>query len=121
MTKKTLGKPWQPGQSGNPKGRPPGNRNKLSDAFISALCEDFIAHGAAAIEKVRKVKPEIYLRVIARIIPREMHVRNESVMSGLSDEQLNETISAVRAVLLASTPTGVGEGKATAGSDTKLN
>ena len=121
MTKKTLGKPWQPGQSGNPKGRPPGNRNKLSDAFISALCEDFIVHGAAVIEKVRKVKPEIYLRVIARIIPRQMHVRNESVMSGLSDEQLNETISAVRTVLLASAPTGLGEGKATAGSDTKLN
>jgi hypothetical protein len=34
---------------GNP-GRPKGSRNKLGEAFIQALAEDFERHGAEAIE-----------------------------------------------------------------------
>lgn len=35
--KRTGGKPWKPGQSGNPKGRPPGSRNKTSEAALALL------------------------------------------------------------------------------------
>ena len=58
---------WQPGQSGNPAGRPIGNRNKLNEKFILALHDDFVQHGAKVIEQVRKDKPDIYLKVIASI------------------------------------------------------
>jgi hypothetical protein len=32
-----LKEPWQPGQSGNPNGRPKGSRNKLGEAFVADL------------------------------------------------------------------------------------
>ena len=92
---------FKPGQSGNPAGRPVGNRNKLNEKFILALHDDFVEHGSAVIEKVRKTKPEIYLKVIASILPRELHFKNESAFEGLTDDKLDEVIGSVRAVLLA--------------------
>jgi len=38
----------EPGQSGNPKGRPKGSRNKLSEDFFRDLCEAWQAMGKAA-------------------------------------------------------------------------
>jgi hypothetical protein len=102
---------FKPGQSGNPAGRPLGNRNKLNEKFILALHDDFVEHGTAVIERVRKTKPEIYLKVIASILPRELHFKNESAFEGLSDDRLDETITAVRAVLLTSAGTSSGTGE----------
>jgi hypothetical protein len=102
---------WKPGQSGNPAGRSIGNRNRLNEKFILALHDDFVEHGAAVIEKVRKDRPDTYLKVIASILPRELHFKNASAFEGMPDDKLDETINAVRAVLLASTPTGSGAGE----------
>jgi hypothetical protein len=38
---KQRGIPFKPGQSGNPDGRPRGSRNKLGEAFVQALADDF--------------------------------------------------------------------------------
>jgi hypothetical protein len=112
---------FKPGQSGNPAGRPVGNRNKLNEKFILALHDDFVEHGAAVIEKVRKTKPEIYLKVIASILPRELHFKNESAFEGLTDDKLDEVIGSVRAVLLAATPTEASGRAATPVSKDKSN
>jgi len=78
--------PWQPGQSGNPHGRPKGSRNKLGEEFIRALHDDFVEHGVTAIETVRTEKPDAYLKVIASILPKEFKI--EHVGDDLTDEQL---------------------------------
>ena len=39
--------PWKPGQSGNPKGRPQGSRNKLSEDFLADLHDAWLAFGKA--------------------------------------------------------------------------
>jgi hypothetical protein len=62
---------WQPGQSGNPNGRPLGSRNKLNEKFILALHDDFVEHGPKVIARVREEKPDVYLKVIASIATRE--------------------------------------------------
>ena len=41
--------PWKPGQSGNPKGRPQGSRNKLSEEFFRDLCDAWQAFGKPAL------------------------------------------------------------------------
>ena len=116
---KSLGPAWQPGQSGNPAGRPVGNRNKLNEKFILALHDDFVQHGANVIEQVRKEKPDIYLKVIASILPRELHVKDGSLFDGMSNEQLDEILGSVRAVLAARSPSGLGDGETAAGGHDK--
>ncbi|WP_439393333.1 DUF5681 domain-containing protein [Bradyrhizobium sp. PMVTL-01] len=40
--------PWQPGQSGNPKGRALGSRNRMSESFLEDLRATWEKHGAHA-------------------------------------------------------------------------
>ena len=89
---KQLRKPWVPGESGNPKGRPLGSRNRLSEKFILALHDDFEEHGSAVIAQVRQERPEIYLKVIASLVPRELHFKSANAFEGMSDDELTSLL-----------------------------
>lgn len=69
-------KPWlfKPGESGNPNGRPKGSRNKLSEAFIKALADDFAEHGVEAIQQLRLESKDKYCNVIAKLMPKLMEL-----------------------------------------------
>ena len=69
---------FKPGQSGNPKGRPKGARNRIGTQFLEALEADFNKHGAQAIEQVRQKKPEVYMRVVADLLPKEANINVEA-------------------------------------------
>jgi len=60
-------------KTGNP-GRPKGSRNKLSEAFLQALADDFKEFGAEAIQATRISKPESYLGTIGRLMPKLMEL-----------------------------------------------
>jgi hypothetical protein len=78
---------WEPGQSGNPAGRPKGSRNKLSEDFVAALYNDFQEHGSAAIAACRAEKPDVYVRIIAGLLPKDVHLKVQS-LDELTDDQL---------------------------------
>ena len=98
MTKTSNLKPFQPGQSGNPAGRKVGSRVRLSEAFLAALCEDFVEHGKDVIEAVRTEKPDQYLKVIASILPKQIEVAVDP-FEGMSDEDLALLIRASDAAI----------------------
>jgi uncharacterized protein DUF5681 len=94
--------PWEPGQSGNPAGRPKGSRNKLGEAFVADLYESWKIHGIAAINKVCEERPHEYLKIIASILPKELHVKEEAAsFDDMSDDELIDAINILRAAIAA--------------------
>jgi hypothetical protein len=118
---RTTAPAWQPGQSANPVGRAVGSRSKLSEKFILALHDDFVQHGQAVITRVRTEFPQVYLQVIGRLVPRELHLKNESPVAGMTDEHLHEALANVRSQLAARAPAGTDLGAPAAGGNDKLN
>ena len=96
--KKQWGIPFKPGQVANPSGRPKGSKNKLGEAFVAALHEDFQEHGVKVIEAVRLEKPDVYLKVIAQIIPKELTIKSDT-FGDITDEQLAAILAAARSAL----------------------
>ncbi len=60
---------FAPGNPGGP-GRPKGSRNKLSEAYLKALADDFAEHGVETIEKLRADRPDIYVGAIGKLMPK---------------------------------------------------
>ena len=97
---------WKPGTSGNPAGRPRGSRNKLSEDFVAALYDDFQDHGSAAIAACRAEKPDVYVRVIASLLPRDVSIKVQE-LDDLTDDQLMRklaTLTEMARPLLAKLP-----------------
>ena len=93
--------PFQPGQSGNPSGGRPGSRHRqqLNGEFIAALLRDFRHGGPAAIAKVRKNQPAAYCKLLTLLCPRDVKVEHSGGVKAMSDEQLEQAIEAIQAML----------------------
>src|SRR6516164_5462079 len=74
-------------------------RRSFNKDFLLALAADFKKHGAAAIEKVRKTQPAAYMKICALLVPREMQIERSGTIKQMSDEQIEEAIAAIRAML----------------------
>ena len=103
-------KPFKPGQSGNPAGCTKSSRNKLGEAFLEALHDDFTTHGADAIKAAREENPLGYVKVCASILPRDLNV-NINPLEELTDEQLIERIRQLEDAVTREIGTGSAVGR----------
>lgn len=70
--KQNLATRFKPGQSGNPAGRVPGTRNRFSELFIKTVGEHFQTHGQAVLDRCAIENPEGYLKIVGRIVPKQI-------------------------------------------------
>jgi hypothetical protein len=70
---KTLFKKGNPGGPGRPKG----SKHSLSEDYLKAMAADFAVHGEEVIEQVRIKKPDVYLKCIAMLVPKDYRIESE--------------------------------------------
>lgn len=102
---------WKPGQSGNPKGRGTGNRDRLASLFLEKMHEDFLEHGEQAIAMAREESPLGYLNAIARILPKELTVNHngDGIYERLMQMDEGEFTALIRGFELLANVTSVSE------------
>jgi hypothetical protein len=66
--------------------------------FLTDLYADRVENGAAAIKKVRETRPDVYLKVVASILPKQLEIERDP-FDGLTDDQLAALIAAARNAL----------------------
>lgn len=66
---------FKKGNAGGP-GRPKGARNKFSEAYIEDVFASWKKNGKKVIEKVMKERPEVYFKIVAQLITKDIDVKN---------------------------------------------
>jgi hypothetical protein len=62
---------WKPGQSGNPKGKPRGAKDKFQRKFWEDLAKLWEEQGMAALQRVLVQDTSTFVRVAAGLLPKE--------------------------------------------------
>ena len=106
-------KPWPPGVSENPNGRPVGSRSAFSAGFTRDLAEVWAEKGKASMLYTAEKQPATFFAVCARLLPNDVRVTVEQSLPGdlsMEDWQaMKEVIAAVRQAIpdASSKPPGV--------------
>ena len=106
-------KPWPPGVSGNPNGRPVDSRSAFSAGFTRDLAEVWAEKGKASMLYTAEKQPAVFFATCARLLPNDVRVTVEQQLPGnLSIEDwtiMREIVAAVRQAIpyASSKPPGV--------------
>jgi hypothetical protein len=84
-------------------GRPKGSRNRLTEQFISDLCQEWEKSGPAALEEIAKSSPVDFVRVVAALVPH----RVDATMALIDSELLKEARTFAEAYRIARQVIGI--------------
>jgi hypothetical protein len=70
----------------------------IGSQFFKDFLADWEQHGPQVIAKMRNERPDLYLKVAASIVPKDLHITSQGV-ADMSDEQVLRIIDAVRALV----------------------
>ena len=84
---------------GNPGGNRHRTRHLLNQEFMQALLLNFRHEGKRAIEKVARNQPGVYLKILALLVPREMQIEHTNRIKQMTDEEIEQAIEAIQAML----------------------
>lgn len=90
---------WLPGVSGNNAPSARRARQELNADTIREMHAAFRTGGRAAIDKVMRQSPAIFLKLLVLLVPRELEVTHTGGVKAMSDEQLEAGIEAIQAML----------------------
>jgi hypothetical protein len=98
--KRVNGRMWQPGESGNPAGRPIGARGRFSQRFIADLTDAWEEHGATALARTAKEYPDRFVAICSHLIPKDVSVSLQATMlpSGLDHDDWQALVGVVAAI-----------------------
>ena len=92
-------KPWPPGVSGNPNGRPVGSRSTFSAGFTRDLAEVWAEKGKASMLYTAEKQPAVFFATCARLLPNDVRVTVDKQLPGnLSPADWNLMLEIVDAV-----------------------
>src|SRR6516164_6461605 len=86
---------------GNLGGNAQRTRHALNADTIREMHAAFRRGGRAAIDKVMKQQPAVFLKLLLLLVPRDMRVEHSGTIKQMSDEQIEEAIAAIKAMLAA--------------------
>lgn len=98
---------FQPGQTGNPGGKPVGTRNRLNADFLNKIAADFQKHGKEAIAAAREKDPMGYVKALCALQPKQ--IEQTQPLDDLTDAELLAGIALLRSRLASGSGEGAGE------------
>ena len=92
------GRPFPPGVSGNPNGRPPGHhtRHQFSNAFMDDLTATWAEYGLAAMQRTARESPQSFFACCARLLPQNVAVTVQQNYANALDEIDLAILKAIR-------------------------
>ena len=89
------------GSSGNIAGNAQRSRHALNADTIREMHAAFRRGGRAAIDKVMKQQPAVFLKLLVLLVPRDMRVEHSGGVKSMTDEEIEQAIEAIQTMLAA--------------------